>query len=59
MGCLMFILGLFVFLGAEFLLTVGIIYLITLCFGWAFSWKIAIGIWLVMTLMTSVFGGKK
>lgn len=43
----------------EYLLTAGIIYLITLCFGLAFSWKIATGIWLVIALLTGIFGGKK
>lgn len=40
-------------------ITSGIIYLITLCFGWTFSWVIATGIWLVMFLLKSVFGNKK
>ncbi len=35
--------------------TVGIIKLITLCFGWSFSWAIATGIWLVLVLATPVF----
>ena len=33
----------------------GIIYLICLCFDLTFSWKIAIGIWLVSLLVGSVF----
>ena len=33
----------------------GIIKLITLCFGWTFSWSIATGIWLVMILLIMVF----
>lgn len=35
----------------NWLLTCGIIYLITLCFGWGFSLAIATGIWLVLVLI--------
>ena len=33
----------------------GIIKLITLCFGWSFSWAIATGIWLIFFLVKIVF----
>ena len=32
-------------------LTVGIVYLICLCFGWIFSLKIALGVWLISFLV--------
>lgn len=35
----------------SWLLTCGIVYLITLCFGWGFSWAIATGIWLILLLI--------
>lgn len=35
--------------------TVGIIKLITLCFGWNFSLIVATGIWLVIMLLRSIF----
>lgn len=35
--------------------TCGVIKLITFCFGWTFSWKIATGIWLIMCLARTVF----
>ena len=35
----------------NWLLTCGIIYLITLCFGWSFSLAIATGIWLILVLI--------
>lgn len=38
---------------------VGIIKLITLCFGWEFSLLGATGIWLIMMLVKMVFGGFK
>jgi len=36
-------------------LTVGVIKLITLCFGWGFSLSVATGIWLVLGLLGWVF----
>lgn len=42
-------------LGLSWIATCGIIKLITLCFGWTFSWGVATGIWLVMALARSVF----
>ena len=35
--------------------TCGVIKLVTLCFGWTFTWKVATGIWLIMYLVRSVF----
>lgn len=35
----------------NWLFTCGIIYLITLCFGWSFSLTIATGIWLILVLI--------
>ena len=52
--------GLFVMLIVAFLhfiswiLTCGIIKLITMCFGLGFSWLIATGIWLIMCVVQSV-----
>ena len=40
---------------ASWIITCGIIKLITLCFGLTFSWAIATGIWLVICLLTSIF----
>lgn len=40
----------------SWIITCGIIKLITMCFGWTFSWAWATGIWLIMFLAKSVFG---
>ena len=40
---------------ASCLLTCGIVYLITQCFGWEFSWPVGIGIWLVIMLLKNIF----
>lgn len=39
----------------SWIVTCGIVKLITLCFGWYFSWPIATGIWLIIILISSVF----
>lgn len=43
---------------ASWLLTCGIIFLIRLCFGWAFSFAIATGIWLIILLLKGIFSHK-
>lgn len=44
--------------GISFLATAGIIKLITLSFGLAFSWRLAAGIWLLIILLGQAFGKK-
>ena len=39
----------------SWIVTCGIVKLITLCFGLYFSWPIATGIWLIIILIRSVF----
>lgn len=41
--------------GISWIVTCGIIKLITLCFGWTFKWSVATGIWLVLCLLKSTF----
>lgn len=40
----------------SWIITCGVIKLITLCFGWTFSWPIATGIWLIICLIKLIFG---
>ena len=44
--------------GLSWIITCGLIKLVTLCFGWTFSWPIATGIWFIMLLAKTVFGGE-
>ena len=53
-GCLIAILLTVIVLGVSWIMTCGIVWLITLCFGWTFSWAIATGIWLVLSLIGAV-----
>ena len=39
----------------SWIATCGLIYLVTLCFGWKFNWLIATGVWLLMILAKAVF----
>lgn len=39
----------------SWIITCGIIKLITMCFGLTFSWGIATGIWLIYILLKSLF----
>lgn len=55
MGILLIIVSLLA-LALSWIVTCVIIKLITLCFGVAFSWLIATGIWLVFLLLKLVFG---
>ena len=41
--------------GLSWIVTCGIIKLITMCFGWAFKWSIATGIWLIICILRSIF----
>ena len=40
-------------------ITIGLIYIICLCFGIEFKLFIATGIWLILCLLSSIFGGSK
>ena len=42
-------------LGVSWLITCGLIKLITICFGLVFSWSIATGIWLILLILKSIF----
>lgn len=55
MGIFIDILLLAIGYAISWLITCGIIKLITICFGLAFSWAIATGIWLILCLLKSVF----
>lgn len=46
---------LFTVLGIDFLISAGVMWLICLCFGLTFSWRIVLGIWLVLVLLSWFF----
>ena len=42
----------------SWIITCGIVKLITMCFGLTFNWAIATGIWLIMVLLKDIFNSK-
>lgn len=54
-GCIFAVLIFLAVAAVSWIATCGIIYLITLCFGWTFNWLVATGIWLLMFLLRSIF----
>ena len=42
-------------IGMSWIITCGFIKLITMCFGWEFSWAISTGIWLIICILKSIF----
>lgn len=54
-----YVLGLVILIGASWLAICGIVKLITLCFGFEFSWLMATGVWIILILLKSVFGSSK
>ena len=44
--------------GLSWIITCGIIKLVTMCFGLTFKWSIATGIWLILCLLKSNFNVK-
>ena len=41
--------------GVSWIVTCGLIKLITLCFGLTFKWSIATGIWLIICIAKNIF----
>lgn len=46
---------LILYYGITWISTCGVVYLITLCFGWDFSWLMATGVWLATCLIKLLF----
>lgn len=55
LGCLLAVVVFAAICGISWIATCGLVYLVTLCFHWTFSWAVATGIWLMMILARSIF----
>ena len=55
LGIILGILVIALVFGVSWLITCGIVKLITLCFGWTFTWPIATGIWLILLVLSATF----
>ena len=51
-GVILFLILLY---GLSWIITCGVLKLITVCFGWTFKWSIATGIWLIICLARTIF----
>lgn len=54
-GCLTAILIYIAACTLSWIVTCGVFKLVTLCFGWEFTWGTATGVWLIMYLAKQVF----
>lgn len=45
--------------GFSWIVTCGIIKLVTMCFGWTFKWSVATGVWLILCIARSIFKNSK
>lgn len=45
--------------GLSFAITAGFISIICLCFGWTFSWKTALGTWLIILILNGIGSATK
>lgn len=55
MGCLVALLIALVYYALSFFGTALAVWVVCWAFGFAFSWKIAIGIWFVLAILRTVF----
>lgn len=57
-----FIIGIVILMSSMFLdwlIAIGLVKALSLCFGFTFSFKVATGIWLVILILESIFKQKK
>lgn len=54
-GCLMYVLLVILVLVVDWIVSLGLVWLISWCFGWSFSWKVATGVWMVVLLLHDIF----
>lgn len=50
---LFYIVGILITFGLSFLISAGLIWIVCWAFGLAWSWKLALGLWVVMLLISS------
>lgn len=45
--------------GISFGVTAGVIKVLSFCFGFAFSWKLVLGIWIILWVLETLFNRRK
>jgi hypothetical protein len=41
--------------GISFLITAGVIKALSFCFGFIFTWKLALGVWIILLVLNVLF----
>lgn len=50
-----YLLGVIIGLVISFLITALLIWILAMCFGFLFTWKLALGIWVIYLIIKSIF----
>lgn len=52
---LYYLLGLIIGYGISFLITTLMVWILAVCFGFCFTWKLALGVWIIWLIFKSIF----
>ena len=58
-GCIAILVFFLIAAGLSILITGGLVAIACWAFNWTFSWKITLGIYAVICLLSMIFGGSK
>lgn len=50
-----YLLGVIIGLVISFLITALLIWILAMCFGFMFTWKLALGVWVIYLIIKSIF----
>lgn len=50
-----YLLGAIIGLVISFLITALLIWILAMCFGFMFTWKLALGVWVIYLIIKSIF----
>lgn len=50
-----YLLGVIIGLVISFLITALLIWILAMCFGFLFTWKLALGVWVIYLIIKSIF----
>jgi hypothetical protein len=50
-----YLLGVIIGLVISFLITALLIWILAMCFGFLFTWKLALGVWVIYLIVKSIF----
>lgn len=56
------LIGVFIFVmscGFSFLITAGVTTVLSFCFGFTFTWKLVLGVWIILWVLNVMFKKRK